>query len=68
MSAKKEPVVILSSFEVGLGLPIILTMYGTLIVMVTSTTTITMITTSGCAQIPSILQCIILEIDYVIKT
>lgn len=37
--------------------------------MVTSTTTtITMITTSVCVQIPLILRCIILEIDYAIKT
>ena len=37
--------------------------------MVTSTTTtITMITTLGSVQIPLILRCIILEIDYIIKT
>ena len=37
--------------------------------MVTSTTTtITMITTSVCVQIPSVLRCIMLEIDYIIKT
>ena len=33
-----------------------------------TTTTITMITKSACVQIPLILQCIILEIDYTIKT
>ena len=37
--------------------------------MVTSTTTtITMITTSACVQIPLVLRCIMLEIDYIIKT
>ena len=58
-----------ASFRVGPGRLMIIITYGLSIVMVNSTTTImTMIMKSASGQIPMILQCIILEIDYIIKT
>ena len=58
-----------ASFRVGPGRLMIMITYGLLIVMVKSTTTImTMIMKSASGQIPMILRCMMLEIDYIIKT